>query len=104
MPVYSHSFSSTVRRFIDWSDPEDVQLRGIATGPAGNVKLLAVNRNAITVKVGGWSENPGSRYSGLKAYYPAEVVTYLLAEDATHEAKRSWAYPLIAHDVRRKKA
>jgi len=34
-------------------------------------KVNEATRTAI-IKSGGYSENPGSRYSGLKSYYPVE--------------------------------
>lgn len=100
MSRYKLSVKLGSRTRINWRDPEDVLLPGNGTGPAGNVKLLAVNKVAITVKIGGWSENPGSRYSGLKSYYPAEVITFLLDEVKGTEG---WGYEIISHDVRRKK-
>jgi len=44
------------------------------SGEVGEVRLRAYDerRNTLLVTRKGYSENPGSRYSGLKSYYPAE--------------------------------
>lgn len=51
-------------------------------GVVGEGKLIAWTKddqdNAITLVVAwnGYGENPGSRYSGLYSYYPAETTVY----------------------------
>ena len=51
----------------------NVSIRGWDVGP-----LAIVERNVsyIVLKSKGRTENPGSRYSGLKHYYPGEIMVF----------------------------
>lgn len=51
----------------------EVKLLGIQHGQA---RVLARNASNIVVAFAGHGENPGSRYSGLYNYYPAETTVY----------------------------
>ena len=44
--------------------------------PGGCDKVLTHSDSHIVAKRKGYSENPGSRYSGLKSYYPATTTVY----------------------------
>lgn len=39
-------------------------------------EVLEINKTHIVLKSTGYAENPGSRYSGLSAYYPPEITVY----------------------------
>ena len=72
----------------------DAEINGIYTGPKP-LDVLKITKTHIVVKSAGYSENPGSRYSGLMAYYPPEITVYEIVErkDATGfrvEALLSW--------------
>lgn len=43
-------------------------------------RVLARNATNIVVAFAGWGENPGSRYSMLYSYYPAETKVYEILE------------------------
>ncbi len=43
-------------------------------------EVLQCTKNHLVLKSHGYSENPGSRYSGLMSYYPPEVFVYEIIE------------------------
>ena len=42
--------------------------------------VISWSLNHIAIKQAGYSENPGSRYSGLMSYYPPEITVYEIIE------------------------
>ena len=54
-------------------------IRGIHSGNK-ELEVLSVSPKHIVLKRAGFSENPGSRNSGLMSYYPPEVTVYEIIE------------------------
>ena len=61
--------------------------------------VVLVNDSILVVKFKGYSENPGSRFSGLKTYYPAETVVYAIID---RDGSRVNTRVLGAWDTRKK--
>ena len=83
---------------LDFSESDATPERGDRVkkvGVSGEGKLVAMSkdRNTVVVAWKGWGENPGSRYSGLYSYYPAE--TEVLVYDHTDEHGRRRYHPLV---------
>lgn len=58
--------------------------------------ILSEDDQCIVIRFKGYSYNPGSRYSGLKSYQPAETYVLLKGED-------DWYYYLSSWENRKKK-
>lgn len=53
----------------------EVTQTGISSAIPGNrAKVLGLTSTHVTLAFRGFSANPGSRYSGITEYYPAETV------------------------------
>lgn len=100
MSRYEAHLELNDRVYLDWTNPNDVRRHGLAHGPAP--KLVKASGRTLVVKVPGWSENPGSTYSGLRTYYPTHMVVYLTEDGVTVEDGKGWAYPMTEYDVRPK--
>jgi hypothetical protein len=89
-----------------WIEPKDdgtVYTHGVKIG--GKVTLhdgtYEVGRQVV-LKASGYSENPGSRFSGLKAYYPATF--HVLKVVGRHESGMWEVQELASFPVTRKEA
>lgn len=49
------------------------------TDTTGGATVHSFTRTTFVVKVGGFSDNPGSKFSGLRDYYPAMFECYEIA-------------------------
>jgi len=94
--MYTTTDSSRV--LIDWSRPDDVRLRGIATR---GVTLVHADRRTVVVKTKGYAKNPGSRHSGPQTYYPPETIVYLVPERKTETS--GWGYAVARWENRRRR-
>lgn len=54
-----------------------VEVHGVR---APGATLAGWNRDFLAINTRGFSENPGSRYSGLRSYYPAQVRVFRIIE------------------------
>lgn len=61
----------------------------------GNLVLLDRSETSIAVKLKGYRENPGSRYSGLVSYHSPRIIVYVIED--------GWAYPVSAWSTGRKR-
>lgn len=66
--------------------------------PAGS-RILWRAPDILIFRRAGYSDNPGSRYSGLRDYYPAEDIAYLIGEPWAQKPQVHWCYALGSTDV-----
>ena len=77
-----------------------------AHGIQGKRELVAINAHSIVVRRKGYAENPGTRNSGLRSYYPAEIEVYRVVSFKPTTPENYWfdgeVEGLIAYPVRNK--
>lgn len=75
----------------------EVKVAGVQHGRA---RLVARNASTVVVAFAGWGENPGSRYSGLKTYYPAETKVYQIIQENATQYGHVRVLELISYQTR----
>ena len=88
MKLHIQTYSFTFSDAPKWLEDKLVHVpeRGCEVkknGYAEEGRLIAMDEKTVVVAFKGYSENPGSRYSGLRDYYPAmtEVFHYSHTDD-----------------------
>lgn len=80
--------SRVVARY-DLTQSNEVELVGWHT-PRG-AKIVSENDQMVAIKIAGYTENPGSRNSGIRRYYSPETVICLKGELLDNGR---WVYPI----------
>lgn len=65
--------------------------------PTGS-RILWKTDKVLVFRRAGYSDNPGARFSGLRHYYAAEDIVYLIGEP-TNDPNVFWCYPIGSTEV-----